>query len=95
MNVGDLGRKLAISWKSKLPSRAATSASYFQKTALTLLLSIMQSAIQNKNKDGFVGQMSMLIDVDNIFVFLPFLLFHLIFIKTVRSLSTLLSFIKT
>lgn len=45
------GRKLAISWKSKLPSAAATGASYFQKMALALPSSIMYSGIQNRNKE--------------------------------------------
>lgn len=45
------GRKLAISWKSKLPSAAATGASYFQKMALALPSSIMHSGIQNRNKE--------------------------------------------
>lgn len=45
------GRKLAISWKSKLPSAAATGASYFQKMAQALPSSIMHSGIQNRNKE--------------------------------------------
>lgn len=45
------GRKLAISWKSKLPSAAETGASYFQKMAQALPSSIMHSGIQNRNKE--------------------------------------------
>ena len=54
-------RKLAISWKSKLPSAAATGASYFQKMALALPSSIMHSGIQNRNKEMAMGQSTMVI----------------------------------
>ena len=51
----DTGRKLAISWKSKLPSAAATGASYFQKMALVLPSSIMHSGIQNRKQRNAIG----------------------------------------
>lgn len=93
-NVGYLGRKLAISWKSKLPSAAATGASYFQKMALALPSSIMHSGIQNRNKDGFVGQVTMFVAVNNglffYYFFFSFYTFYY-FIVSFRCARLLLS----